>query len=125
MLTGSDGHHVGRRNEEKLGRGVDEARDEPGARDAVDTGTFTGDRFHGVVSYGRKAKMTRPAAAPAAMSTGSGTLKRQMMPAATSAMSTVGRSKMARRASTKQAPAMAPEAAAVTRRRTPSLERCR
>ena len=32
MLTGGDGHHVGRRNEQKLWRGVDEARDEPGAR---------------------------------------------------------------------------------------------
>jgi len=43
QLTRRDGHHVGRRNEKKLGRGVDEARDEPGAGDAVDAGAFTGD----------------------------------------------------------------------------------
>ena len=58
--------------------------------------------------------MMRPAAAPAPISTGSGTLKRQMMPRATRPMSRVGTSTMARRASTKQAPAMAPDAAAVT-----------
>jgi hypothetical protein len=39
--------------------------------------------------------MMRPAAAPAPISTGSGTLKRQMMPRATRPMSRVGTSTMA------------------------------
>src|SRR5262245_43768173 len=36
-----------RRHEDELRPGVDEARDQPRARDAIDTGTFTGDPFHG------------------------------------------------------------------------------
>lgn len=58
--------------------------------------------------------MTSPAAAPAAMSRGSGTLKRHATPRATAAITSVGTSTMARRASTKQAPAIVPEAPAVT-----------
>jgi hypothetical protein len=58
--------------------------------------------------------MMMPTTAPAAMSKGSGTLNRQLVPSTASAISTVGTSMMARRARTKQAPAMVPEAAAVT-----------
>ena len=58
--------------------------------------------------------MSSPAAAPAAMRMGSGTLKRQLTTRVATAIRTVGRSMSARRASTKEAPAMAPVAAAVT-----------
>ncbi len=48
------------------------------------------------------------------MSTGSGTLNRHATARATAPISSVGTSTIARRASTKQAPAMVPDAAAVT-----------
>ena len=48
------------------------------------------------------------------MRIGSGTLNRHVTPSAATAISAVGTSITARRASTKQAPPIAPEAAAVT-----------
>ena len=56
----------------------------------------------------------RPVTPAAAIRIGSGTFKRQSRPNAASPIRAVGRSKMARRPRTTQAPAMAPAAAAVT-----------
>src|SRR2546430_299027 len=58
--------------------------------------------------------MTTPAAAPTAMSTGSGILNRHATTRAVAPITRVGTSMMARLARTKQAPAIVPDAAAVT-----------
>jgi hypothetical protein len=46
VLTLGRGQHLGGGHEQELRLGVDEAGDEPGARDAIDTGPFASDPFH-------------------------------------------------------------------------------